>query len=152
MTSLLSEAGRSFLRAFAASLIILLPGVLAAPNFNGAVALGLSALIASLAAGLKVIQAFIPKLTFASLLPAAYVWLGAWIDAFVRAFLGAFIVSILGILAMPDLSGWKSLVVGALVGALAAGFRALQGLLTPGEYPSKAAGLHLPGEPPQVAA
>lgn len=148
MLVLLSEAGRSFLRAFAASLLILLPGVLSAPNLNGATGLGIAALIASVAAGLKAIQVFVPQLSFKSLLPAKFrVW-GNYVDSFARAFFATLLVSVLGWLAMPALSFERSVLVGLLVGAVTAGFRALQGSLTPGEPPQPQAGLTTP--PPQA--
>ena len=53
MLHLLSEAGRSFARAFGGALIVLLPGILAAPNLDGAIGLGIAALIAALTMGLK---------------------------------------------------------------------------------------------------
>lgn len=46
----------SFLRAFVASLVITVPGVLASPNFDTAKALGISALIGGVAAGIRAIQ------------------------------------------------------------------------------------------------
>lgn len=145
MLHLLSEAGRSFLRAFVGSLVILLPGVLAAPNLDGAVALGIAALIASIAAGLKAIQVFVPQLTFAAVLPARFAVFALWVDSFARAFISTLIVSLTGWLAMPTLDFSKSVVVALLVGALAAGVRAVQSLLTPGEPPNPQAGITTPG-------
>jgi hypothetical protein len=147
MQSLLSEAGRSFLRAFAASIIVLAPGILAAPNLNRAVAIGIAAVMASIAAGLKAIQVFIPRLSLVAYLPARPLPLGAWADSFLRAFLAAFVTSLIGILNMPDLSGGKAAVVGALVGAFAAGFRGIQSALTRGELPFAAAGFTIPPPP-----
>ena len=138
MTKLLETAGRSFLRAFAASLIVLGPGILAAPDLHKGLALGIAALVASLAAGLKVIQVYVPSLTFAGLVPAPY---GEWVDSFARAFLAAFVTAIIGILSMPTLSGWRSLVLAAVIGAITAGIRALEGLLTKGDAPNPAVGL-----------
>jgi hypothetical protein len=43
MLHLLSEAGRSFLRAFGGAMLILLPGVLAAPNLDQAKGIGVAA-------------------------------------------------------------------------------------------------------------
>lgn len=144
MLHLLSEAGRSFLRAFGGSLIILIPGLLAAPDLNGAVALGIAALIASVAAGIKAVQVFIPQLTFAKLFPAKYVTYALWTDSFVRAFLAALTVSLTGWLAMPALAFDKSVIVGILVGAVTAGLRAVQSLFTPGEAPNPQSGLQTP--------
>lgn len=135
--TVLQAAGLAFLRAFGAAILILAPGVLSAPNLNNAFDLGVAALFASLAAGFKAIQIFVPQLSFKNYIKIPY---GAWVDSFVQAGLGAFIISITGWLSAPDLSTWKSFVVGALVGAVTAGIRALQGLLTPGESPYKATG------------
>lgn len=145
MKKLLQEAGREFLKAFGASLVILMPGVLAATNLDQAYALGVSALVASVAAGVKAVQVFVPSLTFVSLFPDNLVVVAAWVDAFVRAFVGTFLVTFLSFLNSPDYSAWKAVLVGALVGAAAAGFRALEGLLTKGEFPAPDAGVG-PGE------
>lgn len=130
---LLSAAGRAFIGAFAVSVVTLSTGVLAAPNLDQAYALGVAALFASVAAGVKVLQEFVPQLRFGSYIAQPF---GAYLDAFVQAFVGAFLVSLVGVLNAPDLATAKALVTAAVVGALMAGFRALQGLLTPGEQPS----------------
>lgn len=138
MKKLLQEAGREFLKAFGASLVVLLPGVLVATNLDQAYALGVAALFASGAAGLKAIQVLVPSLTFAGLVrqPVA-----AWLDAFTRTALSAFVVSVVSFLNEPQYDNWKALLVGALTGAFAAGFRALEGLLTKGETPFKSVGV-----------
>ena len=136
MRQLLSAAGRSFLRAFAGALIVLLPGISSAPDLKGAVALGIAALIASLAAGLKAIQIFVPQLSFASFMTGKLAPYAEWVDSFVRAFIAALIVSLVGLLAMPTESWSKALVIAVFTGAITAGFRAIQGLLTPGEQPA----------------
>jgi hypothetical protein len=68
MKTLLAAAGREFLRAFGASLVVLIPGVLSAPDLNQSYALGVAALFASLAAAVKAVQVFVPQLSFASVL------------------------------------------------------------------------------------
>ncbi len=141
MKRLLQEAGREFLKAFGAALVIFLPGILAATNLNQAYALGVSALVAAVAAGVKAVQVFVPQLTFVSLFPASMVVVAAWVDAFVRAFVGTFLVTFLSFLNAPDYSAWKAVLVGAVVGAAAAGFRALEGLFTKGEQPAPNSGL-----------
>jgi hypothetical protein len=138
MRALLSNAGRSFLRAFLGSFVVLAPGILAAPNLNRAVALGIAAVMASIAAGLRTLQHLVPQLSVGRYILSPP--FDAWIDSFVRAFLAAFITSIIGILNMPDLSGAKSLVVGAVIGAITAGLRALEGILTRGEDPLPSTG------------
>jgi len=138
MKNVLGQAGREFLRAFGAALIILAPGVLAAPNLNQMFLLGVSALAAAIAAGLKAIQAFVPMLSFAGVISQP---IAAWLDAFVRAFLAALLVFVVGMLSAPELAWDKAAVVAALVAALSAGFRALEGLLTKGEEPAPSQGL-----------
>lgn len=133
MRTLLQEAGREFLKAFLASLIVLLPGVLAATNLNNAFALGVAALFAAFAAGLKAVQVLVPKLSFASLISNKVT--AAWLDAFSRAAIGAFLVSIISFLNTPDYTNVKALAVAAIVGAVSAGVRALEGLVTKGEFP-----------------
>lgn len=140
MTGLLSNAGRSFLRAFIGSLLVLLPGVLAAPNFDGMQGLGLAALISSVAAGLKAIQVFVPQLSFQSLVDG---FAGALLDSFARAFLGAFFVLAPGVLEAPNFAEGKALFVAAIIAAVTAGVRALQGFFTAGE-PVGEAGFDVP--------
>lgn len=141
MKGLLSAAGRSFLRAFVASAVLLFPGVLAAPDLNQSKALGVAAIIASIAAGIKALQTFVPQLQF----PGTY---GEVLSSFVRGFLGAFLTSVLGILDAPDLSTLKSAAFAALTGALAAGITAMQGYFTVGDSPAPNKGFALASEQP----
>jgi hypothetical protein len=138
--SVLSGAGRAFLAAFGASLLVFLPGILAAPNLDEMYAVGVSALLASFAAGIKVLQEFVPFLTWGSLLPQPW---AAWADAFTRGFLSYLIVTVPGILNAPDLSldSAKALIGALLVGGITAGLRAGEGLTTKGEYPATVRGL-----------
>jgi hypothetical protein len=138
MKEVLAQAGREFLRAFGAALIILIPGVLAAPDLQTMLALGVGALAASIAAGLKAVQAFVPALSFSGLVSQP---LAAWLDAFVRAFVAALLVFAIGMLSAPELQFEKAAIVAALVAALSAGFRALEGLLTKGEQPAPSQGI-----------
>lgn len=126
--------GTAFLHAFGGALLTYALGILAAPNLSVAVSLSVAALLASIAAGLRAVQVFIPQISFASIksLPAA---LAAWLDSFTRAAIAAFIVSITGWLLAPDLATWRTVGLAAIVGALSAGFRATQGAVTPGESP-----------------
>lgn len=134
MKELLSAAGRAFLRAFGASVIVYAAGVLAAPNLDRAYALGVAALVASLAAGLRALQAYVPQLTLTHYLGVPF---GPWADSFLHGFLGSLLVTWIAILGAPDLSLSRSVAVAAVVGALAAGIRALQGALTAGEAPGR---------------
>ena len=144
MKQVLANAGRAFLSAFGAALIVFLPGIFAAPNLDQSYALGVSALLASFAAGLKVLQDFIPFLSWSSLVDQPY---AAWLDSFTRGFLSYLIVTLPGILNAPNLSlDTAAALLGAvLVGALTAGIRAVEGLTTQGERPITTAGLR--GQP-----
>lgn len=138
MSHLLGEAGRAFLKAFLASLLVVAIGVSQQANLNDAIAIGIAGLMASFGAGLAAIQAFVPELTFRSLIPGLP---GAMLDSFVHAALGSFIVAVIGIFQEPDYSTWHSLIIAAVVGAINAGLRAIQGSLTPGEDPSPQRGI-----------
>lgn len=138
MKILLEKAALSFVRAFGASALVLSLGVLSAPNLNQAYGLGVAALIASIAAGVKAIQVLVPGISFASFISQP---LAAWVDSFSRAFIGTFLVAMIGILNAPDLSTSRSLLTAAIVGAVAAGLRAIQGLATTGEEPAKEVGV-----------
>lgn len=146
MLHLMNEASRSFVRAFVASVVVLLPGLLAAPDFATAKGLAIAAIIASVVAGLKALQVFVPQLSFKSIsaLGAYYVY----VDSFVRAFLGTFFVAVIGVLTAPELSVTKSALVGLLVAAVAVGVRAVQGVLTRGDVPAPTKGLDVPAQKP----
>lgn len=134
MEKLLFAAGTSFLRAFGVAFLMFATGILGATDVHSAVALSIAALLASLAAGLRAVQVFVPLLSWKSLLKNESV--SAWADAFTRATLASFLVFVTGWLAAPDYSTWKSVWLAAIVGAAAAGVRALQGLLTTGHDPA----------------
>jgi len=141
MTKLLYAASTAFLRAFGITFLMAATGIAAAPNVAAAQALSIAALIASIAGGLRAIQVFIPQLSFATFVPQPF---AAWLDAFVRAFLAAFVTAVLGLLAMPELPHDRSVWFAAITGALVAGLRALQGLVTPGEDPAPDTGISDP--------
>jgi len=133
VVALLFAALTAFARAFGVTFLLAVTGILAAPNVDAAVALSIAALIASIAAGLRAIQVFIPQLSFAEFVPQP---LAAWFDSFVRAFLAALVTALTGWLAMPDLPTDRAFWYALITGALAAGVRAIQGLLTPQESPA----------------
>lgn len=133
MKKLLYAAGTSFLRSFGATFLTWAPGILAATNVSAGVALSIAGLVASLGAGFRALQVFVPQLSWSSLIPNKVA--AAWADAFTRAALASFLVSITGWLEAPDYHGWRAAGVAAVTGALAMGFRALQGLGTKGEEP-----------------
>lgn len=138
MVQLLYAAATAFLRAFGVTFLMAATGILAAPNVDAAVALSISALIASIAGGLRAIQVFIPQISFGTFVPQPW---AAWADSFTRAFLATLVVSVEGLLAMPDLPTDRSIWFAVITGALAAGLRAIQGLLTPTEQPSPGSGI-----------
>lgn len=141
MKNLLSAAGRAFLRVFLAALLVYAVGISHAKNLNEVVALGVAALLASLAAGLRAVQAYVPALTFSKWLPMPY---GAIADSFVHGFLAAFIVSLAKWLDAPQLSAWHAAIVGAIVGAITAGVRAVQAVATYDEPPGRLRGIPNP--------
>src|ERR1044072_1487964 len=119
MRELLSKMGRSFLRAFAASVLVYSTGVLAAPNLNQAYALGVAAIVAALAAGLGAVNALVPQLTFGGVY-------GAVAGSAVRAFIAAFLTGWIGILNAPDLSVTIAAVTAVVIPAATAALRVLQ--------------------------
>jgi hypothetical protein len=138
MRSLLSAAGRAFVRAFLAALIVYAYGVLAAPSLSRIYLVGVSALLGSFAAGIRALQQFVPQLTLAHWLGKPY---GDWADSFLQGVLGSLFVTLPGVLGAPDLNTAKALLVSAVTGAFTAGIRALQGFFTKGESPKPASGI-----------
>lgn len=138
MQKLLFAAMTAFGRVFIITFLVAATGILSAPDLNSALALSWAALVASIVAGLRAVQVFVPKLTFATFMHQPW---AARFDAFTISFLGAFITLLTGWLAAPDWSTWKAALTSVIVGALTAGVRALQGLATPGENPSPGVGL-----------
>ena len=138
MTKLLYAAGTAFLRAFAVTFLFAATGLLSAPNLSAAVALSWAALTASLVAGLRALQVFVPGLSWTGLLSQPY---AAWADAFTRMFLASFLTLLTGWLAAPDWATWKSAILAIVLGAATAGLRALQGLITTGESPAPKSGV-----------
>lgn len=141
MTAVLERLGSAYLRAFFVSFVFYATGILNAPDKAAAVALSIAALGASIVAGIRAVQIIWPEFSFSSLgIGQPY---AAWLDSFSRAAVGSFLITITGWLAAPDLSTWKSVALAAVVGAVTAGVRALQGLLTKGEGPKPETGVEL---------
>ena len=131
MTKLFEKAGASFLRAFLASLIVLIPGILNAQNETEATALAVGASYAALAAGLRAIQVFIPGLTTGN----------KYADSFLRASIAVLVASLTTALAAPDFGFTKAFLLSLLIGAVTAGIRALQAFFTGGETPAPGVGV-----------
>lgn len=138
MNKLLFSALTAFGRAFLVTFLFAVTGILTAPNMTTAVALSWAALVASLVAGLRAVQVFVPQISWKSVFSQP---LAAWVDAFTLGFLGSLLTLLTGWLASPDLSNWKSALLAVLIGAVTAGVRALQGLATPGDNPLPEVGL-----------
>lgn len=141
MEKLLFAAATSFLRSFGITFVGFAVGILGATNLSSARALSIAALAASVAAGLRTIQIFIPQLSFAAFLPQPW---AAYVDAFARQFLAVGTPTLAGWLAAPNWGAWHSALLGILTGAAVAGIRAIQGLLTPGNSPAPSTGLPTP--------
>jgi hypothetical protein len=137
MNKLLFAAMTAFGRAFFITFLLAVTGILSAPDQTAAVALSLAALVASIVAGLRAIQVFIPQISFSEFLPQP---IAAWVDAFALAFLASFVTLLTGWLAAPDWSTWKSALTAVVIGALTSAVRALQGLATVGDQPAPAIG------------
>lgn len=133
-TKTLIDAALAFAKAFVAVAIIVAVGILTAPNLDGALALGIAGLAASVSAGVAALQTFVPAVSV-----RAYVAepLGSALDAGIHAGLGLFVVSVTGWLAMPDFSSWRSFLVGLVAAVGAAFLRAVQGKLF-GDQPQPA--------------
>jgi hypothetical protein len=138
MNKLLFAAMTAFGRAFLVTFLLAATGILSAPDQTTAVALSLAAFVASIVAGLRALQVFIPQISFKPFLPDP---IGAWVDAFVLAFLASFVTLLTGWLAAPDWSTWRSALTAMVVGALTAAVRALQGLVTNGDRPAPTTGV-----------
>lgn len=145
MKLLASAFGRALLRAFIAALIVYGIGISAAPDLNKLVLVGVATLVGLIAGGLRALQAYLVKTSFAHWLGDPY---GEWIDSFVQAFVGSLIITLTGALpGAPDLATWKALVASAITGAFGAAMRALQGAFTKGEFPAPGAGVNDPLKP-----
>lgn len=149
MKELVSAAGRAFLRAFVAALIIYGIGISTAPQLHQTYLIGVSAILGAFGAGIRALQAYVPALSFVKYLGHPY---GDWVDSFAHGFLGSLLVTLPGAFGAPDLNTVRSLVIAAIIGAANAGLRALQGTFTIGEAPRPAKGLPpppgLPSMPP----
>lgn len=145
MKNILAAAGRRFLHAAAAAFIVFILGLLAAPDLSveRLKSYGVVFLVAIGAAALKFIAEVFPYVSVANYVPGQYRVYAAWVDAFLQAGVAAFLVAAPGIFDAPNLSTAGAVAMAALVGALTAGVRALEGLLTPEERPRTVAALKL---------
>lgn len=138
MKKLLISAGLGFVRAFVPNLVVWAPGILQAPNLDAMYLVGVAALASSISAGLKAVRDFIPLFSTAGFLPQPW---AAWVDAFIIGGVGALVAGVIAWLDAPDLDLTRAALVGILVGAGVAAFRALEGTFTKGESPAPDKGL-----------
>jgi hypothetical protein len=75
----------------------------------------------------------LPQLSFQQYFPGL---VGQVIDAFVHAALGSFLVATAGWFAEPNYATWHAILIGAVVGAINVGARAVQAYFTQGEVPN----------------
>lgn len=148
MKKALENVAFTFAKTFAAALVVVLAGVSAQPSLHEGIAFAVAGVMAAGAAGLSAILTFVPALTFQRWIKDPY---GKILDAFSHGFLTAFLVSVIGFLHNQDLAVWRAAVTGALVGAISAGFRAVQGGATLGEKPAPGTGVIAVTPPPPAA-
>lgn len=146
MRALLSAAGRSFLKAAVGAFVLYIYGLAGAPTLHETFAIAAAASVAAVVAGLRAIQAYVPKLTLQSLLGLG-VFYGGIVDSFVRGFVGALIAGLIGVLATPDVHTLAAVTGAAVLGALLAGLQAAEGLLTKGVSPVASVGVKEPPNP-----
>lgn len=152
MKDILAAAGRRFMHAAAAAFIVFILGLLAAPNLvlDNLRVYGVVFLVALGAAALKFLAEVVPFFSLVNYVPERYRIYAAWADAFIQAAVAAFVVAAPGVFDAPDLKTAGAIAVAALVGALTAGVRAIEGLLTPAERPATVRALKLQPAPASV--
>jgi hypothetical protein len=145
LKEVLAAAGRRFLQTAAAAFLVFLLGLLSAPNLvlDNLKVYGVAFLVAIGAAFLKFVAEVIPFVSVANYVPDKYRVYAAWADAFIQAAVAAFVVAAPGVFDAPDLKTAGAIAVAALIGALTAGIRALEGLFTKAEQPATVAPLKL---------
>lgn len=145
----LAAAGRRYLHTAAAAFIVFVLGLLAAPDLisDNLRIYGLVFLVALGAGALKFIADVLPFFSFQRYVPEKYRVYAAWADAFLQAAVSTFVVEAPGFLNAPDLNAARAALTAAIVGAVTAGVRAIEGLLTRSERPRTVAALKLQPQP-----
>lgn len=133
----LERAALSAARAFAGGAVVAFTSFSYVPDVSNTYALALAVAVGGATAVAKLIQIWIPKLSFAGLFPNANKTVTGLADSFTRAFLGSFVVYVIGVLEAVNLSISEAALVAALTAALTAGVRAAQGFLSSGEGPAE---------------
>ena len=145
MKELLAAAGRRFLHTAAAAFVVFILGLLAAPDLilDNLRVYGIVFLVALGGAALKFIAEVFPHVSVAKYAPEKYRVYASWVDAFLQAAVSTFVVTAPGIFDAPDLKTAGAVAVSVLVGAVTAGVRAIEGLLTKAERPATVKALKL---------
>jgi hypothetical protein len=153
MRSLLSAAGRAFLRDFAITFLAFASGILNAPNFDQARALAAAASLASLVAAFRAVRVFVPGISsgVANMLRVPVAYAEVVITGITTVGMG-FLALAEGVLSAPDFEAGKAAALAAVLGVGTALVRLAQAFLTPGETPSPNVGIEVPAQPVPAAA
>lgn len=133
-----SNVGKTALKIFGSGLVVLLIGVTSQTTLAGAIAWATAGIFALVGAVLAAIVTLLPQFSWQTYFPG---FGGQIADAFTQAALATFLTALAGWFAAPDFSTWHSVLLGAVVGAVNAGARALQAWLTKGETPKRGLGI-----------
>lgn len=121
----IERASVALVRAAIAGAVATLTGVGAVVDQTGNKALGTALLIGAGAGVLRLVQTWIPGLTFGSILTRAGAGgLTAMVDSFARAFISATVVYAYGIVTSPDTDWTQALSSAAIIAAMASALRA----------------------------
>lgn len=153
MRTILSAAGRAFLRDFAVAFLALAAGILAAPDLRQAGALAAAASLAALVAGVRAIRVFVPQLAsgIARTLKVPTAYAEVLLTGLTTLGVG-FLALVEGVLSAPNLDAGKSVAIAGMLGIGTALVRVAQAVLTPGESPTADGGISVPAQPVPPAA
>jgi hypothetical protein len=128
-----ANVGRTLLKVYGAGLLTVLIGITAQKDLHGAIAFGIAGLMTLTSAAIAAVVTLVPQLSFQQYFPGL---VGQVLDAFVHASLGSFLVATAGWFAEPNYSTWHAVLIGAVIGAINVGARAVQAFFTQGEAPN----------------
>jgi len=129
-SDVINSAGRALLRAIAPAVFVLATGLLAAKNLDESKTVLATAIVAILVAAAGALQAFVPALSWRSYVREG---IAKYLDAFTQAAAGSFLALLTGWLTAPEWAFSTAGLTAIVIGALTAGVRAVQALITPGE-------------------
>jgi len=157
MTELLGGAGRAFLKDFFVALLVLGAGIWAAPDYNQAFLIAVTAVVGATRAGIKAVTVFFPQLTLERILGQRGGFVGKYAyvgDALIQSSLAALAALGLGladyfIAGDATIEGAKLLATTAILAFGSGVVTIIQGALTKGTYPAPATAL--PGTAPTAS-